>query len=292
MKYKMVVADFDGTLGTAPDHIEESTVAAIREYQRKGGRFVVCTGRMLSSIRPICLKYGLTGDVIAAQGAIAANILTGDIFYSSGIPPALALEVVTDLEKDGEPVLVNVGDVLYYAAGNALTETYEKNSGVSGVAVGKLSDFLAKNQAPVQKVMAIVGAGRVEDKMEQYAEKYGGKCVVNTGFDPDRLPAQIAAYVERYQGRLVINSGFQFLMEIISPACTKGDTVRAVAKRCGVEESEILTVGDSTNDLSLIAVGHGVAVGDGSAALKAVAEEIAPPYAEKPVEYLLKKYCL
>ena len=24
MKYKMVVADFDGTLGTAPDHIEES----------------------------------------------------------------------------------------------------------------------------------------------------------------------------------------------------------------------------------------------------------------------------
>lgn len=179
---------------------------------------------MLSSIRPICLKYGLTGDVIAAQGAIAADILTGDIFYSSGIPPALALEVVTDLEKDGEPVLVNVGDVLYYAAGNALTETYEKNSGVSGVAVGKLSDFLAKNQAPVQKVMAIVGAGRVEDKMEQYAEKYGGKCVVNTGFDPDRLPAQIAAYAERYQGRLVINSGFQFLMEIISPACTKGDT--------------------------------------------------------------------
>lgn len=292
MKYKMVVADFDGTLGTAPDHIEESTVEAILEYQKKGGLFVVCTGRMLSSIRPICLKYGLTGDVIATQGAIAADIATGKIFYASGIPAALAREVVTDLEASGEIVLVNVDDVLYYAEANVLTAMYEKNSGVRGRAVGPLSAFLAKNEKPVQKVMAIIGAGRVAAASEKYAEQYAGKCVVNTGFEPDRLPAAIRAYSDKYEGRLVVNSGFQCLMEIISPHCTKGDTVRAVAKRYGIEESDILTVGDSTNDLSLLSVGHGVAVGDGSEALKAVAKEIAPQYSEKPVEYLLKKYCL
>lgn len=287
MKYKMVVADFDGTLGIAPGHIEESTVRAIREYREKGGVFVVCTGRMLSSIRPICLKYGLTGDVIAAQGAIAAEIETGNIFYSSGISAALAREVVTQLESEGEIVLINVEDVLYYAEENALTDSYEKNSNVRGKAVGSLSEFLKKNEKPVQKVMAIIGAKR--------GTVANGK-IVAPEFDPETEPERFSevlrSYAEQYDGRLIVNSGFRCLIEIISPDCTKGDTVRAVAKRNHVAENEVLTVGDSTNDLSLLSVGHGVAVGDGSAQLKAVAKEIAPPYAEKPVEYLLKKYCL
>lgn len=285
MKYKMVVADFDGTLGIAPGYIEKSTVEAIREYREKGGVFVVCTGRMLSSIRPICLKYGLTGDVIAAQGAIAAEIETGNIFYSSGISAALAREVVTQLESEGEIVLINVEDVLYYAEENALTESYEKNSNVRGKAVGSLSEFLKKNEKPVQKVMAIIGAKRG-------AMADGVASEFDPETEPERFFEVLRSYAERYEGRLIVNSGFRCLIEIISPDCTKGDTVRAVAKRNYVEENEILTVGDSTNDLSLLSVGHGVAVGDGSAQLKAVAKEIAPPYAEKPVEYLLKKYCL
>lgn len=281
----MVVADFDGTLGIAPGYIEKSTVEAIREYREKGGVFVVCTGRMLSSIRPICLKYGLTGDVIAAQGAIAAEIETGNIFYSSGISAALAREVVTQLESEGEIVLINVEDVLYYAEENALTESYEKNSNVRGKAVGSLSEFLKKNEKPVQKVMAIIGAKRG-------AMADGVASEFDPETEPERFFEVLRSYAERYEGRLIVNSGFRCLIEIISPDCTKGDTVRAVAKRNYVEENEILTVGDSTNDLSLLSVGHGVAVGDGSAQLKAVAKEIAPPYAEKPVEYLLKKYCL
>ena len=35
MKYKLFLSDFDWTLGLAPDFIEEETVKAIKEYQKK-----------------------------------------------------------------------------------------------------------------------------------------------------------------------------------------------------------------------------------------------------------------
>ena len=85
MKYRLFVSDFDGTLGKAPDRIEPETVEAIKVYERHGGIFAVCTGRMFSSIRPICLKYGLKGLVIAYQGAMIGDIETGKVVFSGGI---------------------------------------------------------------------------------------------------------------------------------------------------------------------------------------------------------------
>ena len=35
----------------------------IKPQFEKGGKFVICTGRMFSSIRDICLKYGVSGKI-------------------------------------------------------------------------------------------------------------------------------------------------------------------------------------------------------------------------------------
>ena len=45
MKYKLMISDYDGTLGGAPTNtIDDETLSAIREYQEKGGIFVIYTG--------------------------------------------------------------------------------------------------------------------------------------------------------------------------------------------------------------------------------------------------------
>ena len=53
MKYKLFIADYDGTLGGF-EGINSETVDAIKEYEKKGGKFAVCTGRMFKNIRDIC----------------------------------------------------------------------------------------------------------------------------------------------------------------------------------------------------------------------------------------------
>ena len=64
MKYEMMISDFDGTLGRLSE-INAETVEAIKEFEQKGGKFVICTGRMYCSIERICLKYGFTGALTA-----------------------------------------------------------------------------------------------------------------------------------------------------------------------------------------------------------------------------------
>ena len=43
MKYDMLIADYDGTLGDFGG-INSETIKAIKEYERRGGIFAVCSG--------------------------------------------------------------------------------------------------------------------------------------------------------------------------------------------------------------------------------------------------------
>ena len=85
MKFELFISDYDKTLGDAPDKISPENVKAIQEYTAKGGKFVVCTGRMFSSIAPICKKYGLKGLVVSYQGAMINDIETGECLFKGGI---------------------------------------------------------------------------------------------------------------------------------------------------------------------------------------------------------------
>ena len=65
--------------------------------------------------------------------------------------------------------------------------------------------------------------------------------------------------------------------------------VAGIAKELGVSEDETITIGDSTNDISLLKFGYGMAVASGTEELKKVAKYIAPPIEELPVKCVIEK---
>ena len=100
-------------------------------------------------------------------------------------------------------------------------------------------------------------------------------------------------YSEIYKGQFLFNSGADFLLEVINPKFSKGNSVRFLANYYGVPLDQVIAVGDSTNDIELLSgEWRGVAVGDAKDELKAVADEITVPFEEQPVKVLLEKYCL
>ena len=113
MKYKLFVSDFDGTLGTAPDIIEQETLKTINKYIEKGGKFVICTGRMFTAIKPICEKYGLKGLLISYQGATIDDLNTGKRILEGGIPPKRAVEIIRMLKGEGVEVVADVNDLMF-----------------------------------------------------------------------------------------------------------------------------------------------------------------------------------
>lgn len=265
MKFKLFVSDFDGTLGVAPGYIDPQTVKAIKEYVEKGGKFVICTGRMYSAIKPICDHYDLKGLVISYQGATVDDTSTGKRILEGGIEPELAAKVAGELLAEGMPACADVEDVMYCEEESEYTDYHKGFADVRKVK--SLVDLILQKNKPVMKV-------------------------VTTG-EPDVIFELVERYGKKYQGQLVANGGSDRLIEIVSPDFSKGSSVRFLSKHFGIPYEQIIAVGDSTNDIELInGPWHGVAVGDGRKELLAVADEITVPYKESPVKVLLEKYCL
>ncbi len=267
MKYPLFISDFDNTLGHAPGNIADEDILAIREFSAKGGKFVICTGRMFSSIRQICKKYSLKGLVVSYQGAMINDIETGDSLFSSGIEYNLATDVVKRLMSEGFDTMVDINDTLYFDRRTPLTEFYEKATDIRGLLINSVPNFLQEQKKIVLKVC---GLG-----------------------DKDMVESVVDKLNDEYCGQVIFNSGSSHLIEVVNPTCSKGVAVKFIADYYNIPYNQTIAVGDSTNDIELLnGAWHGVAVGDAKDALKKIAKEITVPYAQHPVSTLLKKYCL
>ena len=266
MKYKLFIADYDGTLGGF-EGINEDTVKAIKEYERRGGKFVVCTGRMFKNIRDICERYDIADALSSYQGARINERKSGKTLFAGKVPDDFAVEILNSVKALPVKPAVLSSDKLYYAEDSAYIEMYKKAQ--------------------------IVELVRVKDLAKGVADKAFEALKINVICEGISLTDFIADYGERYKGRLIVNSGGPSLAEFVNPMASKGAAVRFLANYYGVGYDEIIAVGDSTNDIELIrGEWHGVAVGDGKEELKKIADEITVPYKEQPVKYLLEKYCL
>ena len=93
MKFDLFISDYDGTLGNAPaNDIDAETLASIKEYQKRGGKFVVCSGREYRSIKQILDNSNLKGLVVCFQGALIADLESGEVLFEGGIAEDFARE--------------------------------------------------------------------------------------------------------------------------------------------------------------------------------------------------------
>lgn len=265
MKYDLIISDFDWTLGEAPDVIDEGTVKAIKEYEKKGGKFVIATGRSFSSIQAICNKYNLTGLTACFQGAVVADIKSGKQLYSKGIPYKYASKIYGEMKKENVPVIAWANDVLYYKEDSYYSDMYKNTEDINFIQTDDIVGELLKSKCPISKFCAVTGEKETETIEKRLSEKFAPK--------------------------FMVNSGSKRLVEVIQPKYNKGYAVKKIAKYYNVPLDRVMTVGDSTNDYDLInGKWHGVAVGDAVEKLKAVAKEVTVPYSEHPVKVLLEKY--
>ena len=269
MKFDLFISDYDGTLGNAPaNDIDAETLASIKEYQKRGGKFVVCSGREYRSIKKILTAQGLDGLCVCLQGALAVDLSTDKVLYNHGLEMQYALEALRIMPKELQP-MAYYKELFYVDKNQKDFSLYEFYASRVELEYGKadLEELILKKGSPNK--LGWLGDPELILKMQkEMNEKFGGK-------------------------HLSFNSGASMLLEAINPVFDKGNAVRFLADYLSIPMDKIIAVGDSTNDIPLVnGEWHGVAVGDGKEELKAVAKEIAPPFDQKPIKYLLEKYCI
>ena len=230
MDIKLIASDMDDTLLNSNVTISERNAKAIKSALAAGKIFLIATGRMYVSARPYAQRLGLDVPLVTYNGALVKGSASGEIFYEHKMKLATANEVLAYCKEKGYYVQLYVGDNILIKEENAFSKMYTKISGIH------------TDEAPY-KILVMTSAEEFGSVWEQFSTQFKGKLDVTSSKDN--------------------------FLELMEPGINKWEAVKSVAASYGVKPEEIMCIGDSNNDISMIKnAGIGVAVANAKDSVK------------------------
>ncbi len=263
MKYPVFLCDFDGTLVRKDGTISNRNRTAIQKYCEKGGVFVLCTGRMVTSILPRFHELGLTGLIAAYQGATIINAQTGELLKDDAFTRDQALRATRFLEAKNEHVQIYTVEEMYSNRRDEFLEIYEKIVGVRATILnGALTEHIQNKDMRIVKVLAMVS--------------------------PEERFALCDRAREALGEEFFITCSSQWLVEIMPKGQDKGSAAEFLSRYYDVPLERIAAIGDQDNDLPMIErVGGKFTLENGEESLKQIAR-VMPSFEEDGVACALE----
>ncbi len=263
---RLVALDVDGTLVGDDLTISPRVQAAIQAVQQTEDTIVtLATGRMFDFIAPLAKSLGITAPLICYQGGMIQSILDATPLYRVIMPTDIVRQVLAwQQERNARLVLYADNDV--FLTERIHSEAYYRY-------------LLGNRLVWVDDLAAVV------------AEHTPIKFVVFV--DPDEAEAIRSELAQQFDGRIEVTRSHQEIVEGNPAGVSKGNALQWLAAYLNIRRTEVMAVGDHDNDLSMVIwAGLGVAMGNASPALKAVADWIAPPMAQDGVAVALERFVL
>ncbi len=251
IKYPLIVSDYDGTLLRSDSTVSAETKEKIHEYIKAGGKFAVCSGRLLESVYNEVKKLELTGIVGAFQGAVIGDISSGRVLFEGHIPAQSAAKICRKCEELALHTHIYDVENFYTNMADEKLRDYEKLCGVKGILLDgeSLSERILRTDMKVQKILVLVDE----------AEKENVYQMLNQAFGEEFYVTYSAA----------------FLVEITNKNFSKASALEYIANFYNVPLDQTVAVGDNFNDTPMIVrAGLGIAVGNADERLKQVADVI------------------
>ena len=250
---KIIFFDIDGTLiDMGKIHPSAKTLEALRRLREKGIRICIATGRS-----PLVVpKFdGVEFDAFLTYNGSYCYDREGKTLFSNALSHADVQALIHNAAALGRPLSVATKDRL---ASNGKDDDLVEYYAFGGLDIQVADDF---DKVAEDEVSQVLMSGREEE----YSRMLEGT-----------RHAKIAAWWDR-------------AVDIIPADGGKGITIEKILEAYGLDKSEAMAFGDGNNDIAMLeAVGTGVAMGNASAQLKAVAQAVCPSAAEDGVY----RYCL
>ncbi len=262
----MICSDLDDTLIGRKQQYGKREKESIARYVAAGGKFVIVTGRMTPGALPVCRDLDLHGEVLTYQGAVMTDIDTEKTLEEVTIPYEKAAEIGRYIESKGYYYQAYRGEYFYTQKATELTHLYVKVAHADYKETGVLlSDFLLREKLSPPKLLLMA--------------------------EPSEMPKIRDDMISVYGDELLINISKPFITEMIPHGISKGVAVKKLAEKYGIKREEIICIGDSDNDLTMIDyAGLGVCVKSGSENAKRAADVLAPDLDDDPISWLIDTY--
>lgn len=258
---KLVAIDIDGTLISDNLEVGVKTKKKIKELIEKNILVALVTGRTYISSKQFSDILGIALPLVVYNGGIIANSQTNEILYEKKISLEESKKIIKFAETKGIYIKAYVDDILYIEKIDERTINFAKHHRVKCVEVnGSLSENLPS------------GANMI--------------VAISEDIDMEELYNQIGT------NESVKTMSTSKSIEFIPKGVSKGRGVRFLAEKYGIDRDEILAIGNSLNDLSMIKyAGVGVAMKNSDPMLLDRWDNVSDyNNNEDGVYYVLKKY--
>lgn len=270
---RMIAADVDGTLLNSEGLVTPRTMAAILAAQNAGIVFVICTGRFFENASILARDLGLEGPLITLNGGKIGMRPFGEVVVSHKMPQSTAMEIFHRLEAIG---------AYYFLFADGLVVVRKR-----GERHHSQLDF-GKRMQKEAFTHYRYGRQAALDAIAQGIYKY--YVYVPRGGPEDLEP--IKKQLDGVKGVQVTQSSVHNL-EIMPTHVDKENGVIALAQALDIPMSQVMTIGDQLNDLSMIrAAGYGIAMGNAVDAVKAEAYAVTASNDQDGVALAIERYAL
>ena len=271
-KYKIVASDLDGTLLNKEQIVSEENFCAISEMKRLGVEFVPTTGRAMNELELSLINSPDIRYIITSNGAVVFDKKVGKPIITRYISKAAVRLILEAIRPYNVFFVVHEGGKTYF----------DKNK--------YNSEFL--NICGVGKYYGYI-IGKYAEGVEDFESFLLSSCEVELMclfFELDEGTRSCNQILENC-GKLCAANPRANYLEIYSSDAGKGDTLVAFANMLGVDIADVIAVGDSDNDSTMIEkAGLGLAVANSCDALKELADQTICDHSEHIAKYVLEHF--
>lgn len=264
---RFIASDVDGTLVNDAKAVDPEVVNAVRAARESGIRVAIASGRAWHEMDDIieampCLRY-----FVCTNGAYVMDKEEEKELLHITIDKARALGLVRKLMNYGVFVEAYVKAEIFGQYPTVGNETEQAEHFFRP----NIRPFILKTRTMVPNLIAHLES--LPEGPEKIQIFYGDEALSERILTDLRDAFQGAAMDGKGRDRFydVLESS-EGNLEFVLPHTTKGTAVEALANHWGYTADEVMTIGDSENDLSMIRfAGAGVAMGNARDNVKAAA---------------------
>lgn len=274
MSIKLICIDMDGTLLKDQQTVSNNNKEAIKEAIKRGVHVAITTGRVYDCAKMYSKEIGLNTPIISSNGAFIGGS-NGEVIYNNPLN-------IEELNKFYN--VTNKYGLMAYLTTNfgVVSDEELPENHVYNVLNKKLSD---------DEKIRIETFNEIDIALREYDGKIlKGVCVEKN--HKDKL-LKARKELESLNSNMEIVASWDDNFEIMEKGSTKGDAVKKLAEYFNISREEVMCIGDSENDLSMIEyAGIGVAMGNAIEKVKVSANYITDTNINDGVAKAIKKFVL
>lgn len=272
MKYKLICIDMDGTLLDDKHEVSQENKEVLKEAVNKGIKVAITTGRLFTSAKYYSDIIGIKAPIIASNGAYIREKDSDKAIYQSTLTTKEAEEIIDTIGKYNLRVCYNTSDTVIHKEELKSDHAYK---------------IMNKKLPEKDRVKFDM----VED-FKKVFPKYEGnilKAICIEENDKEKLNKAKNELLSLNKYEVV--SSWDNNFEVMKKNTNKGSAVKALSEILGINREEIICIGDSENDLSMINyAGLGIAMGNAMEIVKDAADYVTDTNINSGVAKALRKF--